>query len=223
MKKLNISFDRIMSIIALTAGVVALLFSFQANQLAKEANQIALQQAMARVVVLNASDGGSGSDNYITCRHDIRVTNLGGAATALVGFDATITFKDKKLIAESSGEHFAFNRSRIIPDVGDFYITLMAPSSPGEVLKLEEIAGKNEQPLPLSIDSFATVDFGTKFRYVIDRSEYEIDSGYRLDSQNVLRKFPLPGYTPIEVEYTLHMASGQSVTTPKLSCYYIKQ
>lgn len=114
-KKIPIKIEVLLSIIALITGIVSLLFSCQANQIARQ--QITSEMAILDVTDPYAPKGEGQVDVYysvanidleqgiiygsVSCEWRIRLTNLGGAPTSLIGYKAEVSFGNEKTILES--------------------------------------------------------------------------------------------------------------------------
>lgn len=211
--------ERGLSVVAIVTGIVALALSWQANQIAREANELAFEQLKSRIVVLDTQDGPSIYEaNQLFCMQTVRLANLGAAPDSVVGYSAVIFLGDRHVTADSEGSSIAFNRDEIIPGIGDFFMRLIqAPDVwPSDIDQVETV------DTPLKIDAYTTSDVTISFRYFADLAKYGVDSGYGWTNLTLQKTTPPAGYTPIEVTYTFEMASGQAAESPKFSCNSFK-
>ena len=132
--------EKYISIISLVLGLIALFLSWQANVFARKANEIAIKQIDAQVVVFDVSRDltqrfirtGDGKTETVTCFLNLRVVNLGGAVTAITDFRATIMYGDKELNLASNGNKMASNKNAQISDFNNFSVSL-SPSIPIQI------------------------------------------------------------------------------------------
>jgi hypothetical protein len=108
--------------------MVAVLFGFIALVLSWQANDIARQQVVPHVVVLGVTthEVGSGSGRAV-CGHEILLANIGGARTAIVGWDASVSVGEREIRV---GDQRAAARNKdgtlALPMVREAYPILLA-------------------------------------------------------------------------------------------------
>jgi hypothetical protein len=219
--------DRWISVLALVIGIMALFFSWQANK-------IASKQTTPQVVVLEADrswdytswspdSSNPESEEDAVCSHRIRLANLGGAATSIVGYKASISYRDEELTIEGFGGAYAHpQREESISIIQAPQTLLVADETPleypGAWLNTEY-----SLPIPFLIDSYTAVDIASNMRFGFDGTANQIGSPSWNDRESFLYNPPLlEGFEPILVSYTLQLASGESIETEKIPCWYIK-
>jgi hypothetical protein len=224
----KINLDRLFNILALVAGIVALFFSWQANIIAKKANSIASQQVTAKIVVLSSDYNGEGFQSIqgrnqytIRCRQVIRLSNLGGAATSLVGYDATIRYKDSELHASSENASVISTES-FNPLMHNFQFVFLKRETLGETQGFDWIDEKYYLPFPVAIDAFSTIDIDAAVNFLLDGIYHEGEIEMPLYPYQFEHPKSIYGLPPLEVTYTFKTASGQTATTSKMLCLYLK-
>ena len=227
-EKSNLSWDRVLNIVALTAGIVALFFSWQANQIAREANEIAFQQVNAQVAIL-ASEFNGGGFSYndqeghyeVRCGQIIRVSNLGGASTSIVSYDAGVYYKGAELLT-SSERPFAYPTETLATQMHDFQFVFVKQLALRDLPDTTWVTDEYYLPFPVQIGSFTSIDIHSVLSFLLDgvRQTGEIDVPYReYELDKPQSKYDL---SPIEVAYTLRTDSGQVLKTARILCLYLK-
>jgi hypothetical protein len=200
--------------VAVAISVFALYFSWQANEIAK-------QQIVPKVVLISAVSYGitidhGVDDNRISCNQVIRVSNLGGAGTSISSYQVDFYFGAKKASFDSLFPYIGLNDTKEVdlsPRMGDFEIYLLrgdADVNSPIVLK------DNELPIPFNMEAYTT---------------YEIKGTFSFTLFGKLPDFSGPEYftfnpeilKPLLVAYTFITPSGQRVTTPPVVCMYFKK
>jgi len=225
--KQAINIDRLFAVIGFLVALIALFLSWQANNISR-------QQITSQVVVLTTNNYGAiltnlGSATETTplqmgfeCFQDIRLTNLGGATTAVVAYEATIQFKEST-INLSSEEAIAYTKDSFESRIGDFAIALLnEDGDQGYSPRFDDYAQKPYLlKFPAQIEAFKTIDINQRVRVMTKNS--------RVISVN----FPSPGssdytdlqtnFDPLTVAYSLQLSSGQTVLTPPILCIYVSK
>jgi hypothetical protein len=224
----KISLDKLLGVLALAVGMVALFFSWKANRIAEEANSIASQQLTAQVVVLSSDYNGGGfqksqdRDQYsVRCRQVIRLSNLGGAATALVGYEAEIHYKDAELRV-SSEDASVVSTETVSPTMRNFQFVFLDKDTLSATANFDRIDPEYYFPFPAQIDAFTTMDIDSAVSFLLDGNygEGEIDMPqYVYQYEHPESVYGLPA---LEVVYTFKTASGQTITTPRTLCLWLK-
>ncbi|MDE3089553.1 MAG: hypothetical protein KGJ80_09270 [Chloroflexota bacterium] len=117
-------FERLVTIVSLALGVIALFLSYQANVTASK-------QVEAQIVVFNVAmnpqlggrAGGQGEE-VVFCGFSLRLVNLGGATTAITSYKASISYSDVTVVFDSEGTTLASDKTKRIDDFRDFQIQL---------------------------------------------------------------------------------------------------
>lgn len=212
-QKSNIKLETQLSIAALVAGIISLLFSWRANQIASQANQIASQQISAHIAVIDESNiGGTISNDQAVCKHRIRITNLGGASTALVSYQLKILYKDQVLYFENS-EAFVANGAKVGSEFENFRAVLLNKDAPVDFPSL--LDQSNWLTLPVEIDPFGTLDIDISLAFNVDPTHDLKLAG----NPNTIHYI---GYSPMQVTYTLKFASNQILEVPSINCISAK-
>jgi len=217
--KLNL--DRILNVFAIVAGIVALFFSWQANN-------IASRQVTARIVVLSSDYNGGGfqsvqdKDQYaIRCRQVIRLSNLGGAATSLVGYDATLYYKNAEL-HESSKNASVISTQPFNPLMHNIEFVFLRSDTLGETQNFDFIDSEYYLPFPVEINAFSTMDINAAVNFFLDGTYHDDEIEMPLYPYQFEHPKSVYGLPPIEVAYTFMTASGQTTTTTRMLCLYLK-
>lgn len=209
--------DKWLSIITVVMSIIALFFSWQANRLAT-------QQATAQVVALDSIWNGGGyrqteTDQKATCKHIFRLTNLGGAPTAITGYKLIISFGQNEIISESSFASRALPEE-LTPQINSFEIYLFSSDIQIDVPELLDSQGVLELPYP--IEPYDTFDIQTAVNFT-----YEAVLSLESPSRNDPRYFyydpmALKEYTPMLLTYTFKTSTGKEISSPSVACWYIK-
>jgi hypothetical protein len=193
-------FEKYVNVISLTLGVIALLLSWQANIFARKANEIAVRQIDAQVVVFDVSRdlsqrfsrAGSGDTETVFCNLNLRVVNLGGAVIAITGFRAAIKYGDTEIELASDGNKIASDKKAQISDFKDFSASL-------------------GQSIPIQIDSLSDLEIPSEIIF-----SHSMDTSYYFYPEYV------ESATPLEVRYFISLSNGVEISSPKGVCYYIE-
>lgn len=204
------------SIITACVSVIALFFSWQANR-------IASKQASSQVVVLDATWNGGGShqvenNQQATCVHLFRLSNLGGVSTSLVGYKVRIAFRDSRLEFRSSFP-ILVKPDDLTPSIRDFEIYFF-PASTSIDFPTPLTTGLLQ--FPRKIEPYETFDIQTAVNFQYDSSLSLESARYNEPKSYWYRPEILEGYTPVLLQYTFEMSSGQEVVAPNVVCWYIK-
>jgi hypothetical protein len=207
--------DKVVSGLSLVVSVIALLLSYQSNQIAKE-------QGIAHVIfegsryIFTPPDS---SGETLTCTYKIRLSNIGQLSTTLVNYDAIILYRNTASVSRGTGETWVFD--------GAFDFTNLPLTFPPQFEMLDEEALRGQEPtlsLPVQIESGDTVD-------VILRTKLKFDESIRffiIPSSSYTRFWnqDFTGFyeegTPLRVRLSLYMSSGQILETPELICTFLK-
>lgn len=205
------------AVVTAAVSVVALFFSWQANK-------IASQQSTAQVVVLNTSWNGGGyrqidSRMKATCKHIVRITNLGGVATAISGYRVKISFGQETLNYESSFP-IIVKPNDISPQIRDFEILLMSRDAQADFPDVSN--PQDVLSLPFKLEPYTTYDIQVAVSFFYDGNLYLESSKYNEPDSYYYAPQILEGFTPLQIMYTFITASGQSTSSSPVACWYIK-
>lgn len=116
---LEILKDNGVNIVSIALGIVAIVIAIRANSFSKDANEIARQQLLSNVVLLNDKatsarfetyipdiENETNSDRYdiISCTHQLRFSNLGAVKDSIVSFDTLVSYMDTSSMFEGYDE-----------------------------------------------------------------------------------------------------------------------
>ena len=224
------NFDKWAGILALIFGAVALVFSWQANknaeaanQLALEANDIARTQLAAKIEITSlwGTGGGGGTGNEeggmdAYCVSMVQLTNTGGASTAIIGFDSSVSYLDERIDLESYWANEArSDEEKILDALHSFHVTLVPTVVEGEWISGDVIrSGLPHVEMPLQIDSNETINLTFVVQY---KSDPEFGSGrftYQSDDYFDSRKHPM------QMAYEIFLADGGIVSVPRTDCQW---
>lgn len=226
--------DRILAIAAFVAGVVALYFSWQANQIANEANELSQQQITERVSVVSiARNGGvdvlnQQGDRVVGCDIDVVLANLGGASTQIIGLSGTVLLEGTEELSATSQQSsyastaYTLFQSASSPIRGGEFHALASDGYAGQVLSEVFLDLGNRLNFPFQIDAFGSANITNRIILTADpQFTYRTDlitlaSGEQITSfdNNENRK-------PVAVTVTYELASGRTLTTPSQVCFFI--
>lgn len=189
----RLTFDRILSILALLFGVISLLLSCHANNLANDANLITAEQARANLVLLDATSEDLGVfgdplsvERYSGCKINLRIANTGGAATSIIRHDSFFDFSGAQKTVSSSTGKIEYHRTDVAPGV--FLVGLVLSKNANQTsytgpifanepdIILQELES-DLLSLPLRIEAYTTMDIlvianfrfdGTRYAHIAD-------------------------------------------------------
>ncbi len=194
-KKLGL--ENILGIISLLIASIALFFSWQANNLTKEANVISLKQISEQLVITKIIHLGGheantegevlepdkGSYNlynfksdYLFCSHKIRLSNLGESATSVINFSVRASYTDEIAFLEGFGEAITFFKKgetfKSLP-VKDIQSIIISEELANKTPLNEEWLNNSENgiDLPIAISGKSSLDFIVHSIVVLDRSD----------------------------------------------------
>jgi hypothetical protein len=227
-------FEKVVSIVALVVAILAVVFSWQANSIAREANELANRQVSDQIVVLSSLPGsayfkpGSQNANLAGCENDIRLANLGGAPTQIVGIRARLYFEEVEYEIESTGslapEALPYTENVISPILGDFSVYVMASDGYRGPLMDERFINTDELlAIPYQVDAFTTLDLTNRIFLSVDESAHWTPH----TSSNVQTLVDSPqlieSMSPLEILVAYKLASGNEVLAPRFTCFYLER
>lgn len=232
MKRISLkpkNLDRLLAVLGCLAGVIALFFSWDANNIAR-------QGISPRVVVLATDSVGGPLTAFsapadaptimgFECFQSIQLTNLGGARTDIIGYDAIIHFKEDT-ITLSSKKAVAYSGESFGSRISDFSIVIL--NGDGENKFSPVFEDYLKQPyllkLPSPIDAYTTISINPRIRLITKDSRVrqlgvpDIPNPSSPDYNTFLQEF-----APLEVGYSLKLSSGQNLTVAPILCIYISR
>ena len=202
--------------ISIAMALAALGLSYRANQIAGDANDLALDQAMARPVLIDLSPNGSTiRQGEAVCLYRVRLANVGAAGTSLVGFSANASFRgDSRVLATNT--NYA-SLAEVIPNGPGFFVIFLTDLSAVEVfVDLTSDARDNAIDGPLNLAAHSAQDFWIAVTYRFDDTTLSFES----TTNNFGDPVPLPdGFAPVRVEFGLRFASDDTLSTSPEDCW----
>ncbi len=236
--------DRFIGIVALVAGLVALLFSWQANKIAREANTYALKSVSPDVEVLsiniqNLSVIRQETGTLASCLNVIRISNFGGAATSIIGYEIIGSLSATKYEIDNEekiketfnvSSDYSYLNSELyfqVPELEKIASAFLKQIT--QNLKDDfkpEIDETNINPLPIRIDGNSTIELYNQIvivtrnprinifdQFPYDYTIYEIDS----------RPKWISGYDgSLLIRYLLKLSSGETIASDSEACLLIR-
>jgi hypothetical protein len=213
MEKNESRIEKWLSILALIAGVIALVLSWQANRIANEANEIAYRQIEPNAVILNTVHEGTviiasvpeneGEFDF-WCQHKIRIANFGGAPESITDYIVSVFYGGSTTEARGYGEASA--SGELPKGIGGFETILFKEKSDSSYPTSNEWLS-----LPLLIDSFSATDIQAAIR---------ISTTLAIRDTNIE---PIEeDFSLIEAAYTLKTASNKTLASPRVNCWWVK-
>lgn len=230
--RVELKVDRIISVVAVFISAIALVIAFQSNR-------IASRQASPEIAIVELSEVESGESPIsverwkrdYSCKHRLRLTNLGGAATAIVGYQVNVFYDGRSSVSPQSGDNHAQAQLDLIEGLQLYGSRFIAKDAPVDVefvpeaIMLEEIYPS----LPIGLEAYNTVDLMTVSMFRADTRYVDLLSSvdYYEDLANDFLYWswnPVDeGYKPIEYSYTLYLATDQALSTPRATCYLVRK
>ncbi len=229
--KTGLNVERIVSIIALIVGLFALYFSWDANRVAREANEISLRQVTPKVIPLSveyASGAFVEKENgkrWISCATIVRLSNVGGASTDIVEQEATVYFDGLQQAVSSTGA-YAYAKQPLADAIGNLDVVFIergvVKGLIQDTMSQENIDTSTQLAFPVRIDAFATIELFPRISLMVDSSRSTWDPMKNDPQSFMYDPKVIEGHMPLDVVYTFKLASGQIVTSPRTTCFYIK-
>jgi hypothetical protein len=221
MIKIKITFDRVMVLLAFGLSVIALIVSNK--------------QGSAHVVVSDAREDdlalsdphGSGWAIYYSCKHRLLLTNLGGAQTDLIGYQTTVYYDNAFISSDYTVDNGASTSKSLMQGLGDFYTYFISGNAPlfAEFIPDGIVSEELFPKLPIPLLGYNTINLFTVTLFTLDTRflEYQYSADYFYGNRSNSTWDPVQeGYLPLKISYKLKMSSGQSLSTPRISCYFIR-
>lgn len=233
----HIRFDRLLSILAFLTGLTALYFSWEANRIARE-------NSTPSVVVLLTSHDPTGfietisinavqlsEADTVMCTSRIRLSNSGGASTALTNYTLIASSIDTgELISYTATDSVAFAPAPKTRPLSNMVAYLVRPESrdvelaeqfwggtssiPGSGIKTEYLL-----PMPAPLPAESTLDLHVRSVFTFDR-RIDVTSWVMYMSSLEADPNRFAGYQAFDVTYVLQFASGEYVYTEAYPCFY---
>jgi len=202
--KRTVSWDKIVSIVALLLSSLALFFAWQTNQIANR--QLASQVAILSTEFVDGNwnqETDPGKWRFAYCEHKVRLFNFEGAPDSIIRYEASIGYKDQELSLQSSESWALWS-----PGIQPFMVSVST-----ELLS---------EDLPLAIDAFSAKDIITKLSFAYDDDLLDINVSYPYNPTYEYQKDIGPEFYPLAVQYKFYTAAGRTLDTGKTICHYFK-
>ncbi len=199
------------NLISIILGIIAVIFSLQAYYIAKELKasrpNIVISYVSYDDLIFLPSGRFVGTD--MLCTQSVRFQNSGGNPTSLTGFDLTVSDGNGKSfqLSNEKGEAQALASSNVFPGVYGFKAFIFPSNTKFREQRFENLAQLN---LPMDIDSYSAIDIQPGLRFLVEISLWDTINKPNDDQLQLL----------ITLIYTFHFASGQSVSTPEIQCFW---
>jgi hypothetical protein len=224
--------DRTLKILTIVLSVFALLGSLQANIIAREANTPKVAVVDIEFWKGNNVKGNNGV--YIYCDHRIRITNIGGVANSIIGYDVQLSFLDSRMQAEGTSTvihaYQGFNQNHI--ELKSYLYTLLGVTGDPQMIFINP-GEEQETTLPYKLEAGETVDIygSTSLDFdpssgIFTRQEngpFFTDPsalGTIMDSNKTMNIDA--EFVPMYIVYDINLASGRHVKTPSTTCIYFE-
>lgn len=208
------SLEMLFGLVGVIVSVVALFFSWQANQIAsKQITDNVISPSASYTWAMYDQEKSQPGHHYFVCDQRIRLSNLGGAGTSVIKYEALLSYKDAEVKVSGEQEY------PLTSGMGDIF-------SGFEIMFVDDYK-KNDtgEPLfPVQIPPYSTVDIWVRASFTIEKVLASGDYFYPpYDFYQFLQPgAEYSGLYPVEVSYIFTMASGKTASTPKALCIFLK-
>ncbi len=212
----KITLEHLLGITSTLLSLIALFFSWQATQIAK-------QQAQANVIPVSSSYVGGSAEQFnatngvgysFTCTQKLRLSNLGGAGASLVKWQANLYYQDR--IATLQGEQpYPLDSVNMDDEIQSFLIEFVD-------LSKEYSQSTASQTFPIQIAPYSTVEVWVKARFSVWRNTSYFYPPY--DYYAFLEKGAnYSDLIPAEVSIQFTTSTNQQVIeSPRALCVFMK-
>jgi hypothetical protein len=199
------------NLISIVLGIIAIILSLQAyrvtNELKESKPNVVISYVSYDDLIFLPSGRTDGTD--LLCTQSIRFQNSGGNPTSLTGFDLIVSNGDGKSfqLSNENGKAQIFASSGVFPGIHGFQASIFPNGTKfWEQQRFENLVKLN---LPMDIAPYSAIDVQSGLRFFVETSLW--------DTINKPHDYPL---LLITLVYTFHFASGQSVSTPEMQCFW---
>lgn len=196
------------------SGIIALLFGAVALILSWQANNIAQKQLTPNVMLIDVSGSGGGgsvgADAY--CWGRVQLANLGGASTSITGFSGKVSFLDDEIELGKYQANWLRSRDESLfgGKLHSFNVTMELANLGQSNPDYSPIDTYPEVSMPIVIKENSPIYLLFIVRYKADGASLTYQSSEFPD----LRKYPM------QMEYQLYFADGKSLQIPKTDCQW---
>lgn len=227
----GLNVERIISIAALIIGFLALYFAWDANRVAREANEISFRQATPKVIPLSveysvgAFTEKENGERWISCATTIRLSNVGGASTDIVEQETTVYLDGLQQAVSSTGA-YAYAEQPLNESVGSLEVVFIergvVKGLIQDAMSQENVDRSAQLSFPVRIDAYATIELFPRISFTVDSSRSTWDPMKNNPQAFMYDPKLIEDHAPVDVVYTFKLATGQIVTSPRTTCFYIK-
>lgn len=228
--------ENVISLSALIAALIALFFSWQANQIAEKANELSQRQLTDQVTIVSILRGGAVNvlneegDHTVGCDIDVFLANLGGAPTQIISLSGVVLLDGVEYqrassvhTAYASTAHTGYNSSSSPIREAEIH-ALASDGYLGHDLPEEFLSLERRLNFPFQVDSFGSVNITNRVILAVDpQFTYRTDI-ITLESGEQITSFDNDSVnrSSVAVGVTYLLASGREVTVPPQVCFFIE-
>ncbi len=212
--KKPLSLEMILGLLGVVVSAVALFFSWQANQIAsKQITDNVMSPSASYTWAMYDQDKSQSGHHYFVCDQRIRLSNLGGAGTSVIKYDAFLSYKEKEVRVSGEQEYPLTSGNGDI--FSGFQITFVGDYQKNNI---------GNSLFPVQIPPYSTVDVWTRASFIVEKVLASGDYFYPpYDYYQFLQPgAEYSGLYPVEISYIFTMASGKTASTPKALCIFLK-
>ncbi len=214
-------------LISLIIGAIAIYLSVDANRIARES-------VSPRIFVHDVNLAGFFAmtvdnpeffeelawdpKNLARCSTQIRLSNLGGAATAIVGFEVLVQRGEREISADSEGGSQASSDKSVADGFGSLISYFVKSEDAGRSFSLQA----DRQALPINVEEYTTLDLFNETLFIGHRITSETFDESVTNAFGVSElSYWLAGSELIpELSYRLQLANGEIIMTPGVRCSF---
>ena len=219
--------------LGLITAIIALLFSWDANRIAREANSINAKLVNPLISILDFQnvlsflvtrpETATKPGSHIYCIYKVEMTNSGGASTAIVSKVASVMFNGKGFSV--SGDTIAYS-NRAEDTLNDYFSSfdvLTTKDSSPYWESTSENAKQQQAEFPYQLDSFKTAVFYEQVSFVF-KPNPTIEAGdfYTTDDLSYGGSQLTKAHHELQIEIVYTLSNGERVSTPPETCGYLK-
>lgn len=212
----GIDLEKILNIIALAFGIVALFFSWQANQIAR-------RQLVPQLVAIQIEDAGQGWESAripegsaTVCNHRIWLHNFGGAPASIIEVRKTFFYDGSEYeeLSQIPGVLKSYHGFYDTDVLTGFDTTIAYEDPPSEFM----------QNFPILVPEFTTTIVLGRVRFEHDLDFLKTLDPFFFDSDVFgPNAFGDPDtYSPLYVQYQFVLPDGTIALTPHITCIYMR-
>jgi len=219
--------------LGLITAIIALLFSWDANRIAREANSINAKLVNPIISILDFQnvlsfrvtrpETATMPVSHIYCIYKVEMTNLGGASTAIVSKVVNVMFNGKGFPV--SGDTIAYS-SQAEDSLNDYFSSFDVLTTKDSLPYWESTSENAEQKqaeFPYHLDSFTTAVLYEQVSFVFKPSPTIEPGDFYTTDDLIYRKSQLTNsHHELQIEIIYTLSNGEQVSTPSGICGYLK-